>query len=225
MIRIVTFKYGTKYTVEHVVRLRNMLRRNLKIPYEFVLVTDDKNILMRGIDGVRVIPLWEELRDARNCGVRLRLFAADAAKLIGLRFAWIDLDVVIVGDVTEFFNRPEPFVICATPRPPLFYNGSIVMMDAGARSQIYEDYTPGRYEREGRKYGTVSDEGWIGARLGPGEATWDKTHGLYYYRNHIEPAGGALPGDARIVLMNAKNYDPSFPHLQRKSPWIARHWQ
>lgn len=220
-LKIITFKYGTKYTPDHVQRLNNMLRRHVHMDFEFIVIADDAT----GLDGLRVLPLWDELRGERNCGVRLKAFDRAMADFIGPRFAWTDLDLVIVRDATHIFSRTEDFVITATPRPPLFYNGSLVMMNAGAREHLYTLYNPRDYVLKGKAYGTVSDEGWIGAVLGPGEATWTKGDGVYYYRNHIEPVGGALPDDACIVLMNGKRFDPSRAELQRKSPWIEEHWR
>lgn len=233
MLQIVTFKYGTKYTAEHVLRLQSMINRNLNIPFQFCVVTDTPEEF-RGWE-LRVIPLWKELREARNCGVRLKTFSEEMREVIGARFCVIDLDVVIVADVTKMFSRPESFVIVKTPRPPLFYNASLVMMDAGSRANVYHDLgkSLGEYQHRCAHHSRevklgfdyISDEAWIAATLGPDEATWDQSDGIYYYRNHIEPNGGGLPEDARIVLMNGKRFDPSKPEWHKKSPWILEHWR
>lgn len=231
---ILTFKWGSRYTARHVNVLRSMLARHLRLDHEIVCVTDD----CAGIDpAVRIVPLnspvWAPMRDARRCGVRIRAFAADMAEIVGPRFAWIDLDVVVTGDVTPIFARTEDFVITATPRPPLPYNGSIVLMAAGARRQVYETWTEADYTRRGEalgrargvRHGTVSDEGWIACVLGDHEATWTRDDGIFYFRRDLDEGRKALPADARIVLLNGRRFDPSFPELQRRCPWIAEHWR
>src|SRR5687768_8979751 len=126
-LQICTFKWGNKYTLDHVARLHNMLARNLTLPWRFNLITDDpgdrvfEDLAPNVFPGVRVLPLWEEMRDAKLCGVRLRAFGSDMREMIGERFAWIDLDVVITGNVDHIFSRPEPFIALSTPQGPLAY--------------------------------------------------------------------------------------------------------
>lgn len=230
-LQIVTFLWGDKYTKEHVRRLGDGLRRHLRIPFDFVLITDRPEAwaVPGSRDPQRVIRLWDEMRDAKLCGVRLRCFGPSMESIIGRRFAWIDLDMVITGDVTPIFRRTEDFIALATPQGPLAYNGSLVMMDAGARPLVYSRWNMADYHRLGLEYaakhrmsnGTVSDEGWMTIQLGTREATVGVPEGIHYYK---KLAGGKLPKDARMVVMNGRRFDPSFPHLQKQSPWIAEHW-
>lgn len=233
-LQIVAFKWGSRYTSRHVNVLRSMMSRHLGLAHEIVCVTDDP----AGIDpSVRIVPLdtpvWAAMRDARRCGVRIRAFGADMAGILGPRFAWIDLDVVITGDVTAIFDRPEDIVITAPPRPPLPYNGSIVLMTAGARAAVYETWTAADYTRRGEalgrargvRHGTVSDEGWMACVLGDHEATWTRDDGIVYFRRDLDEGRKPLPADAKIVIMNGRRYDPSMPELQRRCPWIGKYWR
>lgn len=234
MINICTFKWGTKYTVEHVARLRRMLARNLTIPYQFTLISDqpypDRQALeYMGLD-VRVVRLWDSMREAKLCGVRLRAFSRDVEPQLGKRFCWVDLDVVITGNVDHIFGRPEPFVGLATPRGPLHYNGSLIMMDAGARASVYAEWTPERYaslvkhyQAMGMKHGGQSDEGWMTYCLGGEEERFELVpNGIRYFK-HLRP--GPLDPSVRLVVMNGLRYDPSMPALQASHPWIKEHWR
>lgn len=243
-LQICTFKWGSKYSMEHVFRLRNMLARNLTIPWRFNLITD--NALRDDYEwrqdrehptDYRILPLWPEMRDAKLCGVRLRAFAPDMRQMIGERFAWVDLDMVITGNVDHIFSRTEPFIALATPQGPLAYNGSLVMMDAGAREMVYFGWSraaysklPEIYRRLGMEAGGESDEGWMTLVLGSLEPTfnggWGKrTDGIYYFRKDLAGGRLPLPEDARMVVMNGRAFDPSFEDLQRRAPWIAEHWR
>lgn len=233
-LAIVAFKWGRKYSSYHVNVMRRMVARNLRLGHEFVCVTDDP----AGLDPeIRIVPfgtrIWRRMRGAKLHGVRCRAFGADMAEIIGPRFAWIDLDVVITGDITPLLDRPEDFVITATPRPPLPYNASMVLMTAGSRREVHERWTEADYHRLGEQlgrergvpFGTVSDEGWITVCLGDDEATWGTADGVYYFRHHLDRGRRRLPADARMVIMNGKAYDPALRQWQVLAPWICEHWR
>ena len=53
-------QYRTKFRAQHVNTLRNMFRRHLHMPHEFVCITDDP----AGIDqDIRIVKLWNDLAD------------------------------------------------------------------------------------------------------------------------------------------------------------------
>lgn len=234
MLSICTFLWGTKYTHEHVLRLGRALRRNLTIPFRFVLISDQSmhdQLLLEGEDGAPdfFIPLWTEMNSAKLCGVRLKCFDPEMEDVLGERFAWIDLDVVITGNVDHIFGRTEDFIALQPPRPPMPINGSLVMMNAGARPRVYLDWTPHRYVAEGEAYskrtgvihGTVSDEGWMAVMLGDHEAKFTAKDGIYYFRRlGVERA---LPADARMVVFNGRKHDPA-NEVAQALPWVRANW-
>jgi len=230
MLSICTFKWGDKYTLEHCTRWARMMRRNLTPGwFELVLITDRPeeagDDLALGSEFNRIIPLWSAMSDAKLCGVRLHAFHPSMRELIGPRFAWVDLDVVVTGNVDHIFGR-------ATPQGPLWYNGSLIMMDAGARPQVESLWTPqayaalpARYAAQGMRHGGQSDEGWMTAVLGPNEARVGPSDGIRYFK-HLERTGStSLPPDTCMVIMNGLKYDPSMPKWQGQYPWIAKHWR
>lgn len=237
MLDIVTFKwkpapgYRSKFEGAHVNTLAAMVRHHYQKPHRFSCITDDPT----GIDQrhVRVIPLWRDhatLQSAygrRNpsCYRRLKLFSADAATIIGPRFVSLDLDMVITGDMAPLWDRPEDFVIIksATPPPRYLYNGSMLLMTAGARRQVWDDFHPVRSLQatvKSRMFG--SDQAWISLKLGPGEATWDTADGVYSWRIHLEPNGGALPANARLTSWHGSD-DPWGPRAQQLA-WVRQHY-
>lgn len=215
------------HTAEKVNILRAMVARNLKVPHEFVCVTD----MPEGVDrDIRIIPLWRDLRDEGYCMVRLGAFRPEMREIIGPRFVWLDLDIVVTGDLTPLFDTPEDFKISGVELRAQPYNGSIVLMDAGARRQVYDAYDRERFLRvKAEKTYGGTDQAWIAVCLGEKEAVWTEHDGIYNYRDHIHPdppagTGGALPENARIISFNGQ-FDPSMPGLQKKSPWIMDHWR
>lgn len=233
MLTVVTYKwrgppqYRSQFSAEHVNVLRAMVKRHLHIPHRFVCITDDP----AGVD-CETIPLWDGPVvpgmpvDRPNCYRRLRLFAADAEKLVGKRFLSLDLDTVICDDITPLVNRPEEFVIWGDTARGTPYNGSMMLLRAGARTKVWDTFDPAKSPGVGKRLGYVgSDQAWIGACLGKGEAKWTAADGVYSYRNQIQPPRGRgdLPTGARIVFFHGQ-FDPWDPKVQDRHPWIKEHW-
>lgn len=235
MLDIVCFKwrparhYRSKFGPETVNTLRSGLERNYPKPHRLTCITDDPD----GIDArVRIIPLWSDYADLRNpsgshnpsCYRRLKLFSAEAADIIGPRFAVMDLDTVIVGDLSLILDRTEDFLIWGDTHPRTWYNGSLWMLTAGARRKVWDEFDPVNSPRLSKAAGHFgSDQGWISYCLGPNEATLGKSDGVYSYRVHIEPKRGQLPDDARIVMFHGKQ-DPWGKQAQQVE-WVRRHYR
>lgn len=237
MIRVVTFLWKDddyrwnsffRYGADHVNRLRNMVRRNLGLEHEFVCITDDPT----GIDpDIRIVPLWDDLKEMGGCYRRLRAFAPDMEDLIGPRFVWMDVDCVVTGSLDPLFAREEDFVIWSNGNRKTPYCGSMVMMTAGARKEVWEDFDREASPARTRELGYIgTDQAWISARL-PGEAVWTPGDGvlsryhvgirMHKERPMIRPY---LPDSARVVFFHGP-IDPSQPALQRKHRWIVEHWR
>jgi hypothetical protein len=217
----------------HVNVLRSMVARHYPKPHRFILITDDAVADRRQLPReVEVVPLWNDHAKVRNpmggrnpsCYRRLKMFATEARDLFGERFVCIDLDVVITGDLQPLFDRPEDFVIWGDTHPRTFYNGSMWMMTAGARHQVWDEFDPLVSPQLSKAAGHFgSDQGWISYRLGPNEATWGRADGVYSYRVHLAPFGAALPDNAKIVVFHGK-VDPWSADAQRHA-WVREHYR
>jgi hypothetical protein len=159
-----------------------------------------------------------------SCYRRLRLFSKEIAATVGDRFVSLDLDCVIVKDVRPLWDRPEPIVLWGKTNPTTYYNGSMLLMAAGARPQVWDDFdadTSPRAAKAALQFG--SDQGWISYKLGPHEPMWTTKDGVYSYRKHIYPLRGMLPAGARIVFFHGKQDDPGELAAQRL-PWVRQNW-
>lgn len=231
-LTIVVFKWNTpgyrsKFEAEHVLVMRNMVQRHYSKPHRFVCITDDAS----GLDEIETIPLWDDFKDVPSphgrgnpsCYRRLKLFSPQIESLLGQRFVAIDLDTVITGSLSPLWDRPEDFVIWGETNPKSFYNGSMFMMTAGARAKVWDKFDPKESPRMALKAGRFgSDQGWISHVLGPHEATWGRTDGVYSYRVHVAPMG-RLPNDARVVFFHGKEDPWGFKCQQVQ--WIRDNWR
>lgn len=234
-LTVVTFKWRPetgppKFASEHVNVLARMVRRNYHHPHRFVCITDDPAGLEHPVEAVE---LWGDHAQLRNphgpaypsCYRRLKLFSPEMAELLGERFVCLDLDVVVTGDLTPLWHRPEDFVILRGTSPGNHYNGGMMLMTAGVRAQVWSDFDPRRspiLALRRRQFG--SDQGWIGCKLGAGEATWGKAEGVYSWVPHLKRGARDLPDNARLVMFNGKRDNPwdADPQQQR---WVREHWR
>lgn len=216
------------YGPETVNTLRRMVARHYRHPHRFICVTDDPTGLDPKVD---VVPIWSDFADLPNphgprfpgCYRRLRAFSSEIAEVFGPRFVSIDLDCVIVDDLTPLWDRPEPFVIWSDTHPRCRYNGSMFLLSSGSRRQVWEQFdpqtSPAATLADGQCNG--SDQGWVSYCLGTGEATWSAADGVYSFKNEVKR--GELPTNARIVLFHG-SMKPWSPDAQRIA-WVARHYR
>lgn len=222
--------YRSTFTAETVNTLRRMVARHYAPAHRFICVTDDAD----GLDpAVEVVPLWDDFSAIPNpfgsrnpsCYRRLRAFHPEIGAVLGRRFVSMDLDCVITGNLEPVFDRPEDFVIWGATHPTTAYNGSLFLLTAGSRRQVWDNFDPHRSPlraKRARCYG--SDQGWISFILGPGEARWCISDGVVSFRNDIVTSGAGLPPEARIVLFHGKR-DPWDTGVQAAHPWVAEHYR
>lgn len=235
MLRVVTFKwsqpnYRSEFKAEHVNTLARMVRRHYDAPHEFVCITDDPE----GLDPeIRFVELWSDFSDMQSphgqqypsCYRRLKLFDPAIEEILGPRFVSLDLDTVVVDDLRPVWDRPEDFVIWGGTNPTTEYNGSMMLMNAGAREKVWRSFDPERspqWAGRARRWG--SDQGWISHCLGPGEAMFTKEDGVYSYRNDIAEKGGRLPAGARIVFFHGKKHNP-WDAGPRSYGWVLENYK
>jgi hypothetical protein len=223
--------YRSTFPPETVNVLRRMVQRHYPKPHRFVCVTDDA----AGIDPeVEIVRAWNDFADVpsptgavRNpsCYRRLRMFHPEIGRVFGDRFVSLDLDMVITGDLQPVWDRSEDIVLYGDTNPRTFYNGSMILMSAGVRPEVWIDFDPVHSPQRSKLAGHHgSDQGWISHRLGAGEAKWSHKDGVYSYRNDLAPHGASrLPADARVVIFHGA-VDPWAPQGQRLS-WVQEFWR
>lgn len=236
-LRVVTWlwkpipNYRSDFNAQRVNTFYDMVRRHLHMPWEPVCITN----MPEGIDRrVRIVPLWNDLASVASphggktpsCYRRLKAFAPEMENIIGSRFISMDLDVVIVDDITPLLSRTEDFIIWGSVLRTTQYNGSMWMMDAGARRCIWDDFDPITSPIKTHNLGLYgSDQAWFCYRLGLLEKQWTpEDDGVYAWRSDIKKNKYELPKNARIVFFQG-NFDPWEPYAQLHSPWIKDHYK
>lgn len=205
MLTVVCWKWrGWRaiYEPRHVHALKRMVEQHLHMPHRFVCITDDAD----GLE-CETVPLWdspvEHVRSGYpNCFVRLGVFSIEARELLGERVLSIDLDCVILDDITDLIGDDDLKIMAGSVCP---YNGSLFLHRTGTRSWLWDEIAADpisslqavrRHARKTRRDYYGSDQAWIAYRC-PDEPTWTEADGVYQYRRL---GARPLPDDARIVF-------------------------
>lgn len=111
MKNVVCMKWGTKFPASYVNTLASMVRKHLPPPYRFVCFTDDGNGLNEEIE---ILPL-PEMQLAKSLPERgwrkLTVLGNNLGGGLTGQALFLDLDVVITGDLQPFFDEQGEFII------------------------------------------------------------------------------------------------------------------
>jgi hypothetical protein len=212
----------TPFIADHVNVWAGMVRRHCSLDIDIACVTDTPE----GIDpDIRIIapphefeditlPNWPGFRP--QCLRRISMFRRDAADIFGAeRILCMDLDCVIAGSIDHIVGAKEDVRIClgtAMHRP---YNGSLMLLTAGARPHVYEALDQAA-AREASAKCIGSDQAWL-AHIMPGEATFGLDDGVMM-SNGFRMKDGAVcfyPGDTK----------PWHEVARGKDRWVMEHYR
>lgn len=227
MISVVCWLWASpdnRFTWDHVAALRAQVKKHYRHPFRFICVTN----VTGGATGVEQIYDTADFLDIPSphgpaypsCYRRLRMFHPDIGVVLGTRFVSLDLDVVLTADPTPLWHREEQIVLLKDSGGRGGYNGSMVLMTAGTRPNVWNWFDGMASQQQALVSGRFgSDQGWISHVLGDGEATWTAADGVYSWRNELQKNGGKLPPDARMVVFHGA-FKP-WHRAERGMEWIA----
>lgn len=233
-LTVVTWKWGTTFSAAYVNRLRAGLERHLQLPHELVCVADDA----AGIDSrVRIVPLPTTFADTPRCRRRMQVFSREwATAELGDRLLCIDLDVVLVRDITPLVDRAEPLVCWKVGYAGVF-SGSFLLMDAGELDGLWRQFSadPEGYPRRVSTERVPSDQAMLNAYLQRHRRHlpipyWRDAQGLvtyfgdgYAHQEHrgVGPGQPQLPRGARVVVLGSKD---KAVMDEGTFDWVREHW-
>lgn len=185
------------FNAEKVNKWAAQMRKHLTIPHRLACVTD----IPEGLDSdIEVIPLpkefrsvrvekWSESSGAPQCYVRLNLWHPNAREIFGSEWlVSMDCDMIAIRNLDSLFSDRSAdvrlFNGTGKNRP---YNGGLVMLKAGARPHVYEEFAkdPTGIAKKAREVMVGSDQAVIGMLLGRGERTFTEADGVYYYSPRV----------------------------------------
>lgn len=242
---ILCMKWGTKYGPEYVNRLYGMVRRHLSGDFQFNCLTDDARGIRPEVQCFAIPPLNLHLAPGQRDGAwkKLTTFEADLYGLHGTAL-FLDLDVVVVGSLDDFFTQAGEFLIIRDY--PRFWrfgervtgNSSVYRFELGAHADVlgyfraHMDEVMARFRNE-QDY--LSDFLHRQGELSYWPAEWCPS-----FKYHCIPPWPSnhwrapfIPEGARIVIFHGEVNPPDalagkrnkrFAHIE-PATWVAQAWQ
>ena len=143
------------------------------------------------------------------------MFRPDAEQWFGERFVCMDLDCVIGESLDPLFDIPVDFKMATGTAKGRPYNGSMLLLTAGARPEVYKRFSHEGAIKAGQKF-LGSDQAWIAYVLGSRETTWTERDGLNY---HGLPRPAYVPRRVTFFPGARKPWDYT------GNPWVARNYR
>jgi len=235
---ILCMKWGTKYGPEYVDRLYGMVRRHLRGEFRFVCLTDRPEGVRPEVECLPIPDLALPEGLPERGWKKLTTFEADLHGLKGTAL-FLDLDVVIVDDITPFFELPGEFLIIHDWKRPwrVTGNSSVYRFEIGAHPEVLARF---RAEHEAIRARLRNEQAWLSevlhqqGRLSYWPRAWCaswKYHCMPRWpMNHFRAP--SIPEGARILIFHGVINPPDAlagrsTHAWRRAlpaPWIADHW-
>ncbi|MEJ6002852.1 glycosyltransferase [Paucibacter soli] len=236
---ILCMKWGTKYGPEYVNRLYAMVARHLHGPFKFVCLTDRSEGIRAEVQCLPIPELKLPAGIPERGWTKLTTFEADLHGLKGTAL-FLDLDVVIVDDITPFFEVPGEFLIIHDWKRPwrITGNSSVYRFQLGAHADVLAKF---RREAEAIRRQVRNEQAYLSnemhaqGKLKYWDAAWCASYKYHciptwptsYWRDPIIPKG------ARILIFHGVMNPPdalagrnmgNWRHA-RPAHWIAEHWR
>jgi len=222
-------KGPVKYTADYVVRLHRMACKFVPKPFIFACLTDrPEDVSLPGIVPIHIDHMWGDVPpNGAGYWAKVRLFSEEDTRnrdgAFSGRVLYIDLDSLIVSNLSPIVDYPAPFAITADAlveeRKHLntdrygrtlvrAFNSSVMVWDAGFGRDIYETWTPEVAQR------LSTDQDFI-AELYP-----NATAMPYSWFPRISRQQPPWPDEAKVVLVKKPK-----PHeAVERWPWFEQAW-
>lgn len=236
---VLCMKWGTKYGPEYVNRLYGMVNRHLRGDFRFVCLTDSSDGIRAEVECLPIPGLDLPPGSPERGWTKLTTFSADLHGLRGTAL-FLDLDVVIVDDITPFFEQAGDFVIIHDwkRRWRVTGNSSVYRFRLGEHADVLHEFRThvdavrGRFRNE-QAY--LSDFIHRQGRLSYWPAAWCAS-----WKYHCIPRFPAnfwrvpaVPTGARILVFHGVMNPPDALagrsngnwRRAKPAPWISDHWR
>lgn len=197
------------------------IRSHLSIPHQITAITDyPAHEFDSSLNVVDASKHFGELADLGGCYRRLKMFAPEMRDLLGPRVVSVDLDMVVVKDLTPLFTPWYSFRIWKSEslagQP---YNGSLISLTTGAHPEPWTTFDLKVTVQAARMRGyRGTDQSVLAYTLGPDQPVWTWQDGVFYLARNCPR--DRLPDLARIVF-SPGGMKVTDPLVQSRYPWIA----
>ena len=238
MVNVICMKWGDKFPAEYVNRLYGMVSRNLTIPFRFVCFTENGDNIRQEVE-IQPLPELDLPANTPERGWRkLTVFKENFGGLTG-KTLFLDLDVVIVESLDDFFTHPGEFLIAHDKKRPakIEGNSSVFRFEIGKYPQIlsYFEQNSEQVKQEVRhEQAYLSREIHKLGKLGYWPDQWVPSFKYRCCPSWLKSWFQApfIPDGAKIIIFHGLPNPPEaikgisgkwYRHIQ-PAPWIKEHW-
>ena len=236
---ILCMKWGSKYGPEYINRLYGMVRRHLRGEFRFVCLTDQSEGIRAEVQCLPIPDLALPEGIPERGWKKLTSFEADLHGLRGTAL-FLDIDIVIVDDITPFFEHPGEFLIIHDWKRPwrITGNSSVYRFELGGhadalayfRNHVDEVRANFRHEQA-----FLSDFIHRQGKMAYWPADWCvswKYHCIPRFPTNLwQPP--RIPAGARILIFHGVMNPPDALagrsngnwRYAKPAPWITDHWR
>jgi ADP-heptose:LPS heptosyltransferase/SAM-dependent methyltransferase len=206
---VCVLKSGGDFDESYVVRMRNMLERNLTVPFKFVCFTD-----LHKIDGCNTVKL---VSDVPGWWPKVEVFRSD--NIDSQRVVYFDLDTVILDNIDDLLDLDGDFY-GLTPwnranRRKGYFASGIMAWRNGIADCIWSRFTkkvPQDYH---------GDQAYMSNILARNHIEYESIQsvvpGIYSYKRECR---NGLPAGARIICFHGR---PRLHEMTEK--WVTEAWR
>jgi hypothetical protein len=241
-------KWGTKYSAEYVHILASMVKRNIKVPYRFICMTDDLSGIDPSIETFPIKEFPEPAPEYYKCEAwrKLLLFEKPLYDIEG-KILFFDLDLLVVGNIDCFFTYSDKMAIIENWSQPnrLIGQASAFCFEMGKYQYLLKNYLDAPDETA-KKYRT--EQVYITRALGKKGFDFFPDKWCRSFKFHCM-SGGFLnifitpkqrPHSTKLIVFHG-NPNPSdalagiwgkpvpwykkFYKTVKPTPWIADYWK
>lgn len=237
VVNVVCMKWGEKYPSKYANVLKGMVERNLSLPHRFICLTDEPEGLRPDIEVFPMpkitVPEYYDVSPWRKLG----MFSEKLGDLKG-KTLFLDLDIVIVDSIDEFFTYSDKFTIIEnwSQIGQGIGNSSVYCFNVGAHTDVLETYT-NEMDRVLKEY--HNEQIFLSKKIGDIDF-WPKDWCVSFKYNCIpgpisrfyrEPA---LPKGAKIIVFHGLPNPPeaieggcfgSIRKYTKPAPWVEKYWR
>ena len=235
---VLCMKWGTKYGPEYVNRLYGMVRRHLTGDLRFVCLTDRSEGIVTEVQCLPIPPLDLPAGIPERGWTKLTTFAADLHGLRGTAL-FLDLDVVIVDDITPFFEVSGDFLIIHDWKRPwrVTGNSSVYRFRLGAHADLLSHFR--EHVNEVRAQ-VRNEQAYLSEYLHQqGKLAYWPKGWCCSFKYHCLPRWPlnhwrvpSIPQGTRIVVFHGEINPPDAIQGGRSArgrfllpaPWVSEHW-
>ena len=210
-----------------------MIVRHYHAPFRLVCLTDD----FSGLDGkIDAVPLPVTKADALlapnttfaktfpSCFRRLWLFSEEA-KALGARICLLDIDVIILEDITDLVDgKTADFVGWCGKDGLSKIAGGMWLLTTGSHTDVWDAFDPQSSPALAYTAGhRGSDQGWLSYMLYPPQERWTMADGIYKM-TWLRKSGQRPPPEVKMVFTTGLDA-PWTPRCQLGHSWVRDYWR